>query len=57
MQGKKIGRDSILVSLPDILSVIDKEHLRIFHNDEEVDVVDFFKKLENKEIKINCDEI
>ena len=57
LKGKKIGRDSITVSLPDVLSVIEKEHLRIFHNDEEVNVVDFFKKLENREIKINCDEI
>jgi len=52
-EGKNIGHDAISVNLKEIVSYVGKENLICWLHGSQINAIDFFRKLNNKEIKIN----
>lgn len=56
-QGKNIGHDAIKISLEEIVEYVGEQNIICWTNKEEVDFSNFFKKIKNKEIKIDEDRL
>jgi hypothetical protein len=54
---KNIGRDSIVVSLDEIIELVDPSTLLCWLNSKRVNSVEFIEKLKRKDIKINQKEL
>jgi hypothetical protein len=52
-EGKNIGHDPIIIKLPDIVEYVGEQNLVCWLYGERIDSVEFFRKIRNKEIKIN----
>jgi len=52
-EGKNIGHDPIIISLTEMRQAVGDENLICWLHGERIDSVDFFGKLDRKEVKIN----
>lgn len=50
---KNIGHDSIIIKLQEIVNAVKEENLICWLHGKQISSVEFFRRLENKEIKIN----
>jgi len=56
-EGKNIGRDAISIGLQEIVDAVGAENLICWLNGEQISSIEFFYKLNNKQVKINNDNI
>lgn len=52
-EGKNIGRDDIGITLSEIVNAVGEENLICWLRGKRIDSIEFFRKLNNKEIKTN----